>query len=312
MLGIARVRVLIVAGGLLAGCAAEPLPAVETVIEPDSARAYGYLQQVCAIGPRISGTPGMQAQQELIETHFTKLGAEVRYQEFDATHPQTGQPVRLKNMIVSWHPQAKDRVLVCCHYDTRPRPDREPLAINRDKPFIGANDGGSGVALLMELGHHLPALKTTYGVDFVFFDAEELVYGENDPYFLGSEHFAREYVANPPPYRYLAGVLVDMIADKQLTLYYEQQSLSMASAVTRSVWDVAKRVGVREFIARRKHNVRDDHLALNRIARIPTCDIIDFDYPHWHTRNDIPAACSGESIAKVGKVLLAWLQVYKP
>jgi hypothetical protein len=77
--------------------------------------------------------------------------------------------------------------------------------------------------------------------------------------------------------------------------------------VTRSVWDAAARLRVREFIPRRKHEVRDDHLPLNEIARIPTCDIIDFDYPHWHTRNDLPAACSGESIAKVGRVLLEWL-----
>jgi hypothetical protein len=98
-----------------------------------------------------------------------------------------------------------------------------------------------------------------------------------------------------------------MIGDRKLELYYEKNSLSYAPEVTKSVWDVAARLRVREFIPRRRHEVRDDHLALNQIAGIPTCDIIDFDYPHWHTRNDIPAACSGESMAKVGRVLLAWL-----
>ena len=121
----------------------------------DGDRAFRYLEQICEIGPRISGTPGMQRQQEIIETHFSQLGAEVRYQEFDVAHPQTGEPVRMRNMIVSWNPESSERLLVCCHYDTRPRPDQEPLPFNRDKPFIGANDGGSGVAVLMEMGHHM-------------------------------------------------------------------------------------------------------------------------------------------------------------
>lgn len=281
---------------------AEPAP------QPDPARAFGYLTEICELGSRTSGTDGMQRQQTLLEKHFTKLGAEVKYQAFDATHPLSGAPVRLANMIVSWDPDAAERVLICCHYDTRPFPDRDPLPANRTKPFIGANDGASGVALLMELGHHIRSIEPTYGVDFVFFDAEELVYQvEGGKYFIGSEHFAREYRDTPPGHRYVAGVLVDMIADRKLELYYEKNSLSYAPEVTKSIWDVAARLRVREFIARRKHEVRDDHLPLNQIAGIPTCDIIDFDYPHWHTRNDIPAACSGESIAKVGRVVLTWL-----
>jgi glutaminyl-peptide cyclotransferase len=274
----------------------------------DAARAFRYLKEICDLGPRISGTDGMVRQRELLETHFTRLGATVGYQEFDAVHPQSGVPVRLVNMVVSWHPERTARVLLCCHYDTRPFPDNDPVPANRTKPFIGANDGASGVALFMELGHHLPQVQTPYGVDFVFFDAEELIYNTGrDKYFLGSTYFATQYRDAPPEHQYVCGVLVDMIADKELLIFQEKNSLMLAPAVTRSVWEAATRAGVREFIPRRRHEIRDDHLPLNEIAKIPTCDVIDFDYPHWHTRNDVPAACSGESIVKVGRVLLEWL-----
>ncbi len=295
--------VLLVLAGL-----ASPLPAADAAPRPDARRAFRYLNQICDLGSRTSGTDGMLRQQELLDEHFTELKGVVKYQSFDAVHPVSGAPVRLANMIVSWHPDAIDRVLVACHYDTRPYPDRDPLPANRTKPFIGANDGASGVALLMELGHHIAQIDPTFGVDFIFFDAEELVYEvSGGKYFIGSEYFATEYRNNPPEYRYVCGVLVDMVGDKDLQLFQEKNSLAYAPEVTRSIWAVAARLRVREFIPRRKHEVRDDHLPLNQIAGIPTCDIIDFDYPHWHTRNDIPAACSGESLVKVGRVLLTWL-----
>jgi glutaminyl-peptide cyclotransferase len=274
----------------------------------DGRRAFDYLVKVCAIGSRISGSEGMDEQQQLISDHFTKLGAKVGFQTFDARHPTTGGAVRMSNLIVSWHPKSKDRVLLCCHYDTRPFPDRDSNPnLARNGTFIGANDGASGVALLMELGHHLPAMKLECGVDFAFFDGEELVYGERDPYFLGSEYFAKRYKSDPPEHKYRYGVLVDMIGDKNLQLFQEVNSYKYAPQLTNSIWQTAKRLGVKEFVAKRKHEVRDDHLPLNQIAKIPTCDLIDFDYPHWHTTRDLPAACSGASLAKVGRVLLAWL-----
>ncbi len=277
----------------------------------DARRAYGYLVKVCRIGTRVSGTPAMAQQQKVIAEHFSKLGAKISFQTFDTAHPQSGNAVRMSNIIVSWHPEAKQRVLLACHYDTRPFPDRDRF--NPRGKFIGANDGGSGVALFMELGHHMQELKPTYGVDFVFFDGEELVYSRDDQYFLGSEYFAKQYRAEPPAHRYVCGVLVDMIADRRLDLYMEKNSFKFAPAVTRSIWAAARDLKVREFHGRIKHEVRDDHIPLNEIARIPTCDIIDFDYPYWHTTNDVPAQCSGGSIAKVGRVLLHWLtQVPKP
>jgi glutaminyl-peptide cyclotransferase len=276
----------------------------------DEERAIGYLTRICDIGPRISGTEGMEKQQQLIADHFSKLKAKVSFQSFDAPHPLTRKPVRMANLIVSWDSEAKDRVLVACHYDTRPHADRDPNPQLAEKgAFLGANDGASGVALLMELGHHIRQIKPTYGVDFVFFDGEELVYNDfRDPYFLGSEYFSKDYRDHPPEHKYVCGVLVDMIGGKTLQIYQERNSLELAPEITTSIWQTAKRLKIREFMAKPKHEVRDDHLSLNQIAGIPTCDIIDFDFPHWHTTRDVPAACSGASLAKVGRVLLAWLE----
>lgn len=273
----------------------------------DAARSYRYLNQVCLIGPRVSGSQGMQKQQELLLDHFQKLNATIKFQAFDAVHPVNGTPVRMNNMIVSWHPEAKTRILVACHYDTRPYPERDRR--NPRGRFIGANDGGSGVAMLMEMGNHMAGLEFQYGIDFVFFDGEELIYFDHGTYFLGSEHFAKQYRDNPPGYQYQYGILVDMIGDKRLNLYMEKNSLKYAPDLTKSIWKLARKMGVDEFHYQEKHEVQDDHLPLNKIAKIPTCDLIDFDYPYWHTSGDVPRSCSGKSIATVGEVVLNWLRL---
>ncbi|MDX1943781.1 MAG: M28 family peptidase [Pirellulaceae bacterium] len=281
-------------------------------------RAYGYLKEICAIGPRVSGTAGMTKQQELLTAHFEKLGAKVSRQEFQARHPQTGNFVGMTNLIVEWHPERKERILLCGHYDTRPFPDEDP--INPRGEFLGANDGGSSTALLMELGNEMPGLKCKYGIDFVFFDGEELVFDKaRDPYFLGSEYFARAYVAEPPAHKYKAAVLLDMVGDKQLALFREVNSLRTVPqrALVADIWGVAERLKVKEFIPYTRYEVRDDHLALNEIARIPAIDIIDFEYPtsrgpnYWHTTQDIPENCSALSLAKVGWVVRTWLERVK-
>jgi hypothetical protein len=274
----------------------------------NGARAYEYLKQICALGRRPSGSPGMLAQQKLLAAHFQKLGGQVRLQRFRIPHPVDGSPVVMGNMIVQWHPERKDRILLCAHYDTLPFPmlDRE----NPKGNFVGANDGASGVALLMELAHEMPDFSSKYGVDFVFFDGEEFIFDHDDHYFLGSTYFARNYVLQPPPYRYRWGVLLDMIGDANLNIYQERYSMYWKDVrpLVEQIWATARRLGVREFVPRLGQAIRDDHLPLHNVGKIPTCDVIDFDYPPWHTQQDTPEQCSALSLAKVGWVIHEWLK----
>ena len=201
--------------------------------------------------------------------------------------------------------------MICCHYDTRPFPDRDP--VNPQGVFIGANDGASGAAFLCELGRHMPNQEGPVGYDFIFFDGEEFVYTRQHPMFLGSTFFATQYRDRKWDVKYDYAVLVDMIADKELQLKMEVNSLNMARDLTKMIWSIAKDLKVREFKATKGHIIKDDHLPLNQIAKIPTCDIIDFDFPnprmrnqYWHTTKDSVENCSAESLGKVGKVMLEW------
>lgn len=271
-------------------------------------RAFGYLQQLCRIGPRRSGSQGMARQQKMLTDHFQNLGGRVELQRFRIAHPIDRSPVPMANLIVRWHPESKQRILLCAHYDTLPFPLEDP--VNRRGRFVGANDGGSGVAVLMELAHEMPALKLSYGVDFVLFDGEEFIFDRNGRYFLGSEHFARAYAKARPEYRYRWGVLLDMVGDKDLRIYREGYSVSWPDTrpLVDEIWSTARRLGVREFVHRRGQYIRDDHLPLHRLAGIPCCDVIDFDYPPWHTQADTPENCSALSLAKVGWVIREWLK----
>lgn len=288
----------------------------------DSKRAMGYLEKLCKIGSRTTGTVGMQQQQRLLEEHFGGLGGQIQWQTFNHKHPLTGQSVEVRNLIVRWKPELATRVLLCSHYDTRPFPNQDPK--NPRGLFVGANDGGSSTALLMELGHAMSKLDLKVGVDFVFFDAEELVYGAGvnttGDYFVGSTYFAEQLVSEGPQQTYRAGILMDMVGDKELQLSWDEVSFKHAPGLAKEVWGIAKELGLKEFSPRVLHSIRDDHLPLNEIAKLPTIDIIDFDYPtvasrsksYWHTMADTPDKCSGESMTKVAAVVMAWLQRQKP
>ena len=285
-------------------------------------RAFAHLQTICDLGPRVSATQKMLEQQKYLQAHFEKCGGQVTLQQFEVKHPDNGATVRLANMIVEWHLERKERILLCTHYDTRPYADndRDPRLKRKPGVFLGANDGASGPALFCEMAESMKELPCKYGVDFVLFDGEEFIFdSDRDQYFLGSEFFATQYVNNPPAHKYKWGVLVDMIGDKELQIYREVNSMqgAQSQALITDIWSTARQLGVREFIPQTVHEVRDDHLALRETARIPTIDIIDFDYPrpraatYWHTTKDIPDNCSALSLAKVGYVLEEWLKKAK-
>ncbi len=273
-------------------------------------RVMEYLHKICDLGPRISGTEGMKKQQELLAKHFKAHGAKVTWQKEKIKQVSQRQPVEMVNLIASWHPERKRRVMICAHYDTRPLADQEPNPRNWRKPFIAANDGASGPALMMELAHQMKNLKTGVGVDFVLFDGEEYIFDrKRDNYFLGSEMFAARYKKRKQKDRgYLAAILVDMIAGKGATFPIEQNSWWKAGRLVQSVYQVAAQLRCRRFQSHRMSRVavKDDHLALNRVG-IPAIDLIDFEYPHWHRLSDVPENCSADGMEEVGRVLVVWL-----
>jgi hypothetical protein len=280
----------------------------------DAKRVMDYLEKICDIGPRISGSDGMKKQQELVKKHFEDHGAKVRMQTFTAKQRSQRDSVEMTNLIASWQPDRPRRVILCSHYDTRPIADQEENRRRWTEPFISANDGGSGVALLMELAHHVKDLKTNVGIDFVLFDGEEYIFDpapEHDRYFFGSEYFGESYRKERSKTKYLAAVLLDMIGGKNPRFPIEQNSWFSARPLTRDLWAIAEELKCRTFDSVNEGpSVQDDHLALNR-AGIPACDVIDFDYRHWHRLTDVPANCSPEGMEQVAKVLTVWLQRVK-
>jgi glutaminyl-peptide cyclotransferase len=317
-----------IVGALGLGSAALFLPALRTTMAEadtpskvtpakiDGDRAYGYLKAICQIGPRPAGSAANARQRKMVADHFKKFGGVVREQPFSGNDPVSNAPVAMVNLIGSWSPDRVDRVVIGVHYDTRPFPDEDPDPASRRLPFIGANDGASGVALLMEIAHHLQGSPTPWGVDLVLFDGEELVYGggnnQTGDYFLGSKAFAEEYKrSKKDKARYVAGLVLDMVGDRDLWIDKEPYSLEFAPKLVSDVWGVARALKVAQFRDRTGRAVYDDHLALND-AGIPTIDIIDFDYRFWHTSQDLPENCSGASLAQVGKVVTAWLGKPKP
>ena len=279
-------------------------------------RAFDYLETICAIGPRCTGSEGMARQQKMLTDHFKQFDCQIERQEFTYNHPIEGTPVPGCNLIVRWEPSRPRRILLCTHYDSLPFPLMDPK--DPKGRFIGANDSGSGTALFMELGHSMTTIlnqnQTDFGVDFVFLDAEEFLFEPNGRFFVGSEFFAQQYAANTQrTWKYEQGVLLDMIADADLQIYYDRTSMSWreSAPIARAVWKTAKELGVKEFIASPKYEVRDDHVMIRNLGGIPCVDVIDFDYPSWHTIQDVPANCSAVSLAKVGWVIQEWLKKAK-
>lgn len=286
----------------------------------DGARSIKYLTELCEIGPRVSGTPGIAKQQKRLVDHFEKHGAKVTRQEFSAQQRSRKDPVAMTNLIASWHPDRKRRIILCSHYDTRPAADQEPNRRDWNKPFISANDGTSGVAFLMEMAHHMADIPTGVGVDFVLFDGEEYIFDpgvpgirEGDRYFFGSEHFAQDYAKRRGqlPYRYEAAVLFDLFAHADARIAVEGYSYAFAPGLVTQIWKTAEAVGAKSFRFERGFgrsvDVLDDHVPLNR-AGIMAVDIIDFDYEHWHRLSDTPEKCSPNQMAEVATVITTWLQ----
>ncbi len=280
------------------------LPGCAREAQFDGAKAFKLLEQQVAFGPRVPQTPGHAACLSFMQTYMQKYADTVSVQNF--TRRIGRRQIKMANLIAVRNPAAEKFVLLCAHWDTRPVADMEVDAAKKRKPIPGANDGASGVAVLMEIARVLAESKSKLGVVMVFFDGED--YGvTSDNMFMGSEWFAGSLKGDKPPVdssRIEYGILLDMVGDKDLKIYQEIGSFKKAPEVVARVWDAAKKLGYESvFVPQTKYFINDDHIPLQR-AGIKAIDVIDFDYPPWHTLEDTPANCSPESLSIVGKVIL--------
>jgi glutaminyl-peptide cyclotransferase len=265
----------------------------------DGARAYNLLLAQTDLGPRNPGSAGWHKFQTMMSGFLDSLGVNYETQPFDYDDYLTGETLHLVNWIIHIKPGASDRILLAAHYDSRPRAEHDPDSTQRDKPILGANDGASGVAVLMHLAELLHAHQPPTGVDIVLFDGEDYgPPGRNDQYLIGSTYFAAH---NTTHYQY--GILLDMIGDRDLRIYRESLSERYARKVDDRIWQAAARLGVSQFVDSVKFDVLDDHIPLIA-AGISTVDLIDFEYPYWHTQADTPDKCDPASLSAVGRVIL--------
>ncbi len=265
----------------------------------DADRAFSHLVAQVEFGPRVPGTQGHLECLDYIVRHLSATAKSLQTQQFPIEC--YGEAVNGTNVVASFGKGALAPVLFCCHWDTRPIADKDPDPDNRHKPIPGANDGASGVAVLLELAtlfHKNPPKKR---VSLAFLDAEDSGDYNECEYCIGSYFFAKD-IASIYSERPSFGVLIDMIGDRDLSIPKEKYSVAAAPDIVNKVWAVARRLGYSQFKDVLGPAVFDDHIWLNR-AGIPTIDIIDFDYPVWHTMADTADNCSKESLKVVGDVL---------
>lgn len=256
----------------------------------DGEQAYQYALDQCAIGPRPPGTEAGWATGDYIIDRLQKLGWEVATQEFDY------QGVQLRNVIGK---RGEGPVVILgAHYDTRPVADRDPDPENVSQPIIGGNDGASGVAVLLELADVLGQYELRNEVWLAFFDGEDSGHLEGWPFCVGSAYMAEHLTVEPAWV-----IVVDMVGDADQQLYYEGNS---DQALRERLWDIAAGLGYETFVPEVRYSMFDDHVPFLSEG-IPAVDIIDFDYPYWHTIEDTCEKVSPESLERVGRVLEEFL-----
>jgi glutaminyl-peptide cyclotransferase len=262
--------------------------------------AFALLRRQVAFGPRVPGLPGHAAQLAWM-TEFLEARADTVWQQPFTHTTHNGAVLQLTNVFARFRPELTTRILVLAHWDTRPTADMDDERPN--EPIAGANDGASGVAVLLELANVLARNPPPIGVDILLVDGEDYGPGKADMY-LGAKHFAAN---QPPGYRPLYGILVDMVGDRNPLFPMEGYSVRRAPEVADRVWRVAELIGLGHMFPRRVGPyVLDDHIPLND-AGIRTINIIDFDYgpsnSYWHTHRDVVENTSPVGLGAVGRVI---------
>jgi hypothetical protein len=273
---------LVVTGACLTQSAAAPAF--------DGQRAFDHIRQLVALGPRVAGTPGAASARAYIRKQFEALPLRVEEQAFDASTPLG--PAHMVNVRAHVPgAAARGRVIVAGHYDTKRF---------AEFAFVGANDGGSSAAFLIELARVLVSRPNPQPIELLFLDGEEaVVEWEGDDNTYGSRHYVAAAARDGTLQDIRALVLVDMIGDRDLAIKRESQSTPWLSDL---IWRAASDLKRREFLAE-STPINDDHLPFLE-AGVPAVDVIDFDYPWWHTPGDTLDKVSADSLKVVGDVLL--------
>ena len=208
----------------------------------------------------------------------------------------------MMNARARFRPADTRRILIGAHWDTRPWADRDPDSTRRNQPILGANDGGSGVAVLLELADRMKRRAPSIGVDLVLFDGEDLGTETNPSgFFRGSKRYLEWKAAEPPP---LFVIVIDMVGARGASFHYEGHSYDRASNIVLLVWGRARELGMRSFRNGVKSSIADDHIPFLE-AGIPAIDIIDLAFPQWHTHKDDLSVVDPATLESVGRVLLS-------
>lgn len=305
----------------LSSCGSRPSAPEPTDAPADSVPAFSAdsamatLKAQCDFGPRVMNSEAHAQCAAYIAAEFERHGATVSLQQADA-RGWDGTTYHMTNIIASTRPEATERILICAHYDSRPWADNDPDEQNHRTPVMGANDGASGVSVMLELARQLRLKPAAIGVDFICFDAEDcgtpVWAGEDEEgtWCLGSTHWARN--PHTPGYRPRYAVLLDMVGGRGATFYQEGFSKRYAQHVVNKVWQAARDAGYGGYFPTESGGyVTDDHVPLNTIAHIPTADVIPY-YPTgessfgptWHTVNDTPENIDPATLRAVGQTML--------
>ncbi len=261
------------------------------------ANAWMHLHKQVSVGPRVPGTASHTACRKYLAKTLLASCDAVEQQEF--TVNVSGKTLKMVNLIGRFNVAAPRRILLAAHWDSRPTADMNPEG-QRNQPISGANDGASGVAVLLELARLFKETPPEIGVDIVLFDGED--YGPGlEMMFLGAKHFAARLTSRQAA-AYNYGILLDMIGDRQLDIRPENNSEAAAGDVFAVALGISEKLGYRAFKGSGAITIMDDHLPM--IARgVRMYDFIDFDYPYWHTTQDTEDKCAPQSLEIVGRVV---------
>ena len=283
-------------------------------IQFDEKSAFNWLEQQCEFGTRNPGSSGYYECRDFLIKNLKDFSDTVFTQNFTYTELRDNNTYDLSNIIAEFDVKSEIHLLLGAHWDTRPWADKDLNPSNHFTPIIGANDGASGVAVLMELAKMFNSNPPPIKVTMVLFDGEDMgVEGIQDSYAKGSQYFAKNLPIQIPD----LGIIIDMIGDRILEIPIERNSYRVAPNLVNELWDLAEKLELPAFQNRLGYEIYDDHIPLWEFAGIPTIDLIDVNYPnerinYWHTLNDIPQNCSPESLDQVGRLLTNYIYSLTP